>query len=225
LNIVIDDLDDFFCKLHHEYGERLLQDRLVKQLYAKAPTTNLADYVRSFRATYKLLDPAHQSLVWTRFAFLQNVSNNMLSGISSAIMNAVSVDAMFDACADSGHIKSGGGGMDVDTMDYDNGGGLVSALTKMMRNNNPPPRAPAGAGGVRPERSDAECGLYRAGKCTYGNRCKFTHPFKQGYCRLCGGQGHMPQACPTHKPSSSSGGGDPPGQGGQQVGGFCPPHF
>ena len=210
---VFDSLDDFFQQFRHEYGERLVQDRLVKQLHAMVPTTNLAEYVRSFRATYKLLDVAHRDLVWIRFAFINGVPDHMLAAVSSSVLNATSVDAMFDCCADVGHIKSVGS-MDVDAIENN---GLVSALNKMMRNNKPPPRAPAGAGGVRPERSDAECGLYRAGKCTYGNRCKFTHPFKQGYCRLCGGQGHMPQACPTHKPSSSSGGGGaPPGKGGSK---------
>jgi len=86
----------------------LVQDRLVKQLHAMAPTTHLAEYVRSFRATYKLLDAAHRDLVWIRFAFINGVPDHMLADVSSSVLNAKSVDAMFDCCADVGHIKSGG---------------------------------------------------------------------------------------------------------------------
>ena len=105
---VFDSLDDFFRQFRHEYGERLVQDRLVKQLHAMAPTTHLAEYVRSFRATYKLLDAAHRDLVWIRFAFINGVPDHMLADVSSSVLNAKSVDAMFDCCADVGHIKSGG---------------------------------------------------------------------------------------------------------------------
>lgn len=100
------DLDAFFKALRYEFGERLVQDKLVKQLHDMVPANTLAEYVRAFRGVYKRLDASHRDIIWIRFAFLANVPPDMLSAVSSSIMNAQSVDNMFDSCADTGYIKN-----------------------------------------------------------------------------------------------------------------------
>jgi hypothetical protein len=184
---VFSSLDDFFHQFRHEYGERLLQDRLVKKLHAMAPTTNLAEYVRSFRSSFKLLEPVNQNLVWACFAFLNNVPGNMLTGISSAIMNATSVDVMFDACADSGHIKSSR------TFQGDMDDPMIGALSRPQ---------PGGKGGKKGGKGGKGgnapvCPKYLNGVCHDGWECKLRHPRIEGEprCYKCGSLSHLSPDC------------------------------
>lgn len=103
---VFADLESFFKALRYEFGERLVQDKLVKQLHALAPTSTLSEYVKAFRSVYKRLDVNHRDLIWVRFAFLAGVPDNMLASVSTKIMSADSVDALFDAVADVGYVQT-----------------------------------------------------------------------------------------------------------------------
>jgi hypothetical protein len=152
---VFSSLDDFFHQFRHEYGERLLQDRLVKKLHA--------------------------------MAFLNNVPGNMLTGISSTIMNATSVDVMFDACADSGHIKSSR------TFQGDMDDPMIGALSRPQ---------PGGKGGKKGGKGGKGgnapvCPKYLNGVCHDGWECKLRHPRIEGEprCYKCGSLSHLSPDC------------------------------
>jgi hypothetical protein len=98
------DLNDFYKKLRHEYGEKLQQDKLVKRLVALAPSSTLSEYLRQFRDICKTLDAENTPLVWIRFAFISNVPSSMLNDLTTRIMTVSSVDELFDTVAGFGHV-------------------------------------------------------------------------------------------------------------------------